>query len=83
MDLRQGKAREVAPSAIGLLTATVRLLPADHRDRYRQEYRSELLDLAQAGAGRIGQLRYSFHQLRSAPQMRFTLRSPRRRGAMP
>ena len=83
MDLRQRKAREVAPSAVGLLTATVRLLPAGHRNRYRQEYRSELLDLAQAGAGRIGQLQYAFRQLRRAPQMRFTLRSPRRRGAMP
>jgi MFS family permease len=83
VDPRQQKARKVAPSANGLLTATVRLLPADHRNRYRQEYRSELLDLAQAGAGRIGQLRYAFRQLRSAPQMWFTLRSPRRRGAMP
>jgi len=83
VDLRQQKARKIAPSAIGLLTATVRLLPAGHRNRYHQEYRSELVDLAQAGAGRIGQLRYAFRQLRSAPQMRFTLRSPRRKGATP
>lgn len=83
VDLRRRKSREVVPSATGLLTAAVRLLPEGHRNRYSQEYRSELWDLAQAGAGRVGQLRYATRQLRSAPQMRFALRSPRRRGAVP
>ena len=82
-DLRQRKVREVAPPAASLLAAAVRLLPAGHRNRYRQEYRSELWDLARAGAGRTGQLRYAFRQLRSAPKVRFALRSPRHKDAVP
>lgn len=84
VDLRQRKAREIAPSAAGLLTAAVRLLPAGHRNRYRQEYRSELWDLAQAGAGCIGQLRYAFCQLRNAPSaaVRVAVPAAQERGAM-
>ena len=76
------KARQVAPSAAGLLAAAARLLPTADRARYAQEYRSELWDLAHTGAGRIRQLRYALRQLRSAPQMGIALRSPRRRSAV-
>ena len=79
----QPEARWVAPSAASLLTTAARLLPAAHRGRYAEEYRSELWDLAQAGAGRMRQLRYAFCQLRSALPMSVTLRSPRRRSSAP
>ncbi len=79
----QRGARRVSPSAAGLLAAAVRLLPAADRGRYAEEYRSELWDLAQAGAGRIGQLRYALCQLRSALSVSAALRSPRRRSVAP
>jgi len=74
-------ARGVAPSAAGLLAAATRLLPAAHRSRYAEEYRCELWDIAQAGAGRARQLRYALRQFRSAVPMSIMLRSPRRRGS--
>jgi hypothetical protein len=77
------RARRVAPSAVGLLAAAAYLLPATDRARYAQEYRSELWDLAQSGAGRPRQLRYALSQLRRVVPMGFALRSPRRRGAAP
>lgn len=77
----QSRAGRVASSAAGLLAAAVRLLPAAERARYAEEYRAELWDLTQAGAGRIRQLRYALRQLLSAPAMRFALQSPRRRSA--
>jgi hypothetical protein len=75
--------RRVAVSATHLLTAAVRLLPAAERARYAEEYCSELRELAQAGAGRIAQLRYALRQLRNAPSMGLAVRSPRRRSAAP
>jgi hypothetical protein len=69
------------PSATGLMAAAVRLLPAADRGRYAAEYLSELWDLAQFGAGRLGQLRYAFRQLVRALPMRLALRAPRRRSA--
>ena len=80
---RQRRDRPVALSATRLLTAAARLLPVGERARYAEEYRSELWELAQAGAGRIRQLCYALRQLRSAPSMGFAVRSPRRRSAAP
>ena len=77
------EATQVARWPSGLLAASVRLLPATDRARYAEEYQSELRDLAQAGGGRIRQLRYALRQLRGAPAMGFALRSPRRRSAAP
>jgi hypothetical protein len=77
----QPGARRVAPAAASLLTTAARLLPAAHRSRYAEEYRSELWDLAQAGAGRIRQLRYALCQFRNVVPMSVTLRSPRRRSS--
>jgi hypothetical protein len=69
--------------ASGLTSVASFLLPAADRARYSEEYRSELWELAQAGAGRIRQLRYALRQLRNALPMGFALRSPRRRSAAP
>lgn len=77
------RARRVVPPAAGLLAAAARLLPAADRTRYADEYRSELRELAQSGAGRCRQLGYALRQLRSTPQMRFALHAPRRRSAAP
>jgi hypothetical protein len=75
--------RPVAPWAAGLLATAARLLPAADRARYADEYRSELWELAHAGAGCLRQLRYALRQFRRAPSMGFTLRSPHRRSAAP
>lgn len=81
--LRPLKTRSVVPSATSVLGVAARLLPADDRARYAEEYRSELWDLSQAGAGHFGQLRYAFCQFRKALPMGFVLRSPRRRSSVP
>jgi hypothetical protein len=65
-----------------LADAAVFLLPAADRARYAEEFRSELWDLAEAGAGRVQRARYGFRQLMRAVAMRRTLRSPRRRSAV-
>jgi hypothetical protein len=75
--------REPGRPASGLVAATARLLPVADRERYAEEFRSELWDLAQAGAGRLRQLGYAFRQLLRAIPMSLTLRSPRRRSAVP
>lgn len=80
-DRLQNDTEQVAPSAATLLAAAVRLLPESDRTRYTEEYRAELWDLAQAGAGRIRQLLYALCQVRSAHQMGVALRAPRRRSA--
>lgn len=48
-----------SPSAERLVSAAVRVLPAEHRSRYRDEYRSELYDIAAAGASRWSLLAYA------------------------
>lgn len=78
----RGRAR-VVPLAARLLTAAAYPLPDGDRVRYAEEYRAELWDLAQAGAGRIRQLRYALRQLRNALPTGFALRSLRRRSAAP
>lgn len=79
----QTEAKRVVRSAAGLLAAAARMLPAAERARYADEYRSELWELAKAGDGRIGQLRYALRQLRLSPSTGFALRSPRRRSTSP
>jgi hypothetical protein len=70
-------------SVSGLVGAAAFLLPVTDRARYAEEYRSELWDLAQSGAGRLRQLLYALRQLRRAIPMGLALRSPRRRSAAP
>jgi len=73
----------VVPLAGHLLAAAARLLPASDRARYAEEFRSELAEIARAGAGRRPQLAYAARQLMSARRLRADLRAPRRRGAVP
>ncbi len=73
----------VAPSAGRVLAMAARLLPAADRTRYAAEFRSELWELAQAGAGRWRQLGYAGRQLLAACELRAALRAPRRRRAVP
>jgi hypothetical protein len=77
------RAMAIARSAAGLLAATVRLLPVAGRARYAEEFRSELSELARAGAGHIRQLGYALRQLCNVLTMGIALRSPRRRSAAP
>lgn len=71
----------LATAARFLLAAAARLLPATDRGRYAEEYQAELWDLAQAGAGRVQQLRYALRQFRNVVSVRVALRSPRRRSS--
>lgn len=75
--------RKIEVPAARLLAIVTQLLPAADRDRYDEEFRSELWDLAQAGAGRFRQVAYALRQLRCARLTVSALRSPRRRGAVP
>jgi hypothetical protein len=70
-----------ARPACRLTDAASFFLPAADRARYAAEYRSELWDLARAGAGCLRQLLYALRQFRAAVPMAFALRSPRRKGA--
>ena len=60
-----------------------RLLPAADRAGYAEEFRCELWELAQAGAGRWGQLAYAGRQAGSALRLRAAVRAPARRRAVP
>jgi hypothetical protein len=75
--------RGVAPSASRLLASAARWLPAADRTRYAEEYRSELWEIARAGAGRRTQLAYAVRQVMSAWRLRIELRAPQRRRAAP
>jgi hypothetical protein len=78
-----GTAARPAWPANGLAGVASLLLPIADRARYSEEYRSELWDLAQAGAGRIRQLLYALRQIRNARPTSSALRSPRRKSSAP
>lgn len=66
------------------MAATAQLLPTPGRARYTAEFRSELWELAQSGAGRWAQVAYAARQLRSVWSLRAALQAPvRRRAAAP
>jgi hypothetical protein len=67
--------------AVSLTRAAVRVLPAAERDRYAEEFRAELYDLALSGAGPLRQVLYGVRQVRGTFLLSFALRAPRRRGA--
>jgi len=71
----------VTGSARRLVEVASRLLPTTDRARYSKEYRSELWDLAAAGAGRRQQIGYALRQFRCAVPLRFAVLSPHRRKA--
>lgn len=77
----RGGAR-VAPMAVRLLKVVGRLLPPADRLRYAGEFRSELWDLAHAGAGRWTQMAYAGRQAGSVLRLRTALRAPARRRAV-
>ncbi|MFJ8691042.1 hypothetical protein [Micromonospora wenchangensis] len=63
-----------SPSAERLVSAAVRVLPAEQRSRYRDEYRSELYDIAAAGASRWSLLTYALRLVDRAWVLRAELR---------
>jgi hypothetical protein len=71
----------VARSAGRLVAIAARLVPASHRSRYAEEFRCELWDQAEAGAGRWCQMLYAARQLARAPRLRAELQAPHRRRA--
>lgn len=79
----QHGARRVVPLAGQLLAAAARLLPAGDRARYAEEFRSELAEIARAGAGRRRQLAYAARVVLSVRRLRADLQAPRRRRAAP
>jgi hypothetical protein len=79
---RHGTSR-IVPSAARLLSFAARFLPAGDQARYKEEFRSELWDLAAAGAGSRAQLIYAIRQASSVLRLRLELRSPRGQGAVP
>ncbi|WP_371778331.1 hypothetical protein [Streptosporangium subroseum] len=66
----------VAQPADRLIDATMRLLPAQHRSRYKDEFSAELYALAQANATRSIQVIYAMQQLSRVLQLRASLRAP-------
>ncbi|WP_433306438.1 hypothetical protein ACQP2F_20795 [Actinoplanes sp. CA-030573] len=64
----------LAGSAIRLLTVVLVFVPRPHRDRYREEFTGELLDLAETGAGRARQLMYAARLIGHAWSLRRQLR---------
>ena len=81
VEFRRRSVGQVGSTAAGLLSVAARLLPAADRPRYVEEYACELHELTRSGGGRWRELRYALSQVRSAPMMRFALRSSRRRSA--
>jgi hypothetical protein len=58
-------------------------VPAGDQARYREEFRSELAEIALAGGGRLTQLAYGARVLASSVRLRAALLAPRRQGALP
>ncbi|MBB2741934.1 UNVERIFIED_ORG: hypothetical protein FHR35_001756 [Microbispora rosea subsp. rosea] len=66
----------VAPSALHLVDQVVRILPQEYRDRYQEEFRAEIHELAQAKATKTLQIIYVAQQLRHVWQLRNALQAP-------
>ena len=73
----------VAAPAERLIAGAARLLPAANQARYREEYHSELWEMAAAGADRHLQLAYAIRQVIRTIPLRVAVLAPRRRGARP
>jgi hypothetical protein len=74
---------EVTYSASRLLGIACLVLPAAHRSRYIDEYRSELWELARNGQSRQKQLAYACHQLMRCLTLRSELTVPLKGSAEP
>ncbi len=73
----------IRPSAGRISSVAARLLPESDRARYREEYLSELWDVAHAGGDVWQQSRYALRQVARARRMREALRRPRQNGLSP
>jgi hypothetical protein len=82
-DRKKHGSRRVAPSATHLLAIAVNFLPAGHRERYAEEFMSELWELAHAGEARRHQIYYALTQLVSVWPLRAELRISRQRQVVP
>ncbi|MFD9950489.1 hypothetical protein ACFWYW_33580 [Nonomuraea sp. NPDC059023] len=71
--LREQRASRAAGYLIEL---NVRLLPRQHRSRYRQEFQAELLSLADAGASRWSRVMYAGRQFSRVLELRASLLAP-------
>jgi hypothetical protein len=78
---RRAAARQMRPvrSAERLTNASVRVLPADCRERYRAELRGELYDIAARGASRRAQVIYAARLIEHAWELRAELKGSRGR----
>ena len=79
----KAQARQPTLSGCRLSAVAAWLLPAGERARYGEEYRSELHDLAAAGAGRRQQLGYAIRLLVRAMPLRLAMLAPRHGKASP
>jgi DNA-binding CsgD family transcriptional regulator len=73
----KAQARQPTLSGCRLSAVAAWLLPAGERARYGEEYRSELHELATAGAGRRQQLGYAVRLLVRAAPLRVAVLAPR------
>ena len=71
------------PAAQKLVDRATQILPAQHRIRYRDEYRSELYELAASKASRLAQFMYAVRLLDRAWILRAELLAPNERAARP
>lgn len=78
---RRQEAPQITPIAARILTTTARLLPAQQRARYTEEFLAELCEIAQAGGTRRTQLAYAARQVRAAAWLHAALRVSQRHGA--
>jgi hypothetical protein len=80
---RPAASRRQAPSAgaVRLVRGAVRVLPPEHRCRYREEFDSELHELTTAGASRHAQWAYAVRLLDRAWVLRAELREATTRSA--
>jgi hypothetical protein len=72
---RQAEAQPVR-AARRVAGLAARVLPAMHRARYRDEYRSELHDIASTGASWLEQVAYAIRLLNRSWELRYELRRP-------
>jgi hypothetical protein len=77
----QSARRGPHPATRLLSRVAVIVLPAATRPRYTEEYQSELGDLAEAGIGRLGQIRYVTRVIVRSFPLGVVLRMPNRRSA--
>jgi hypothetical protein len=69
--------------AAALAFIAAKLLPKEDRERYTEEFLSELWEIANAKGGRLKQVSYSTRQLFRAPPTRLELREWKRSGVSP